>query len=547
VAWSFSHSQSWAVANAQHGDSRDLIIDLASKWLEAPGTHPEKSGVINFSTPEGEVVAARRVVTTTLHGLSVPQHISELIFTDSHGSCAISLASRDFPLNSDPSGTLPVLDEFDAQFFRAIDEGVLRGEVVEGPTKSSVDGILEALESSGRQRWLAIIGPFAESEDKKVTPHRLSTGLGVICDVLVVDEELRRGLNDELGLGFSIPLEGIRLFGPGFNVESDLDSRNNPVLSPIPWSPVSNEIDIQSPAVRVVAVRCVAIAHELSSKLVTQSVSEEVIRKFSVAEGNNIRAANTELIGQDSVERDQLVARIDQITNELLFAKEYATYWETEHASLQISLSDIHADLYVTNSLFEDEHRSNTYLRKKLAAFGEFDSGIGPEADFWSDVPNTFEELILRCNEIPFVRFTGSDDPYQQLDNQPRMEVCVSRAWGALHGLSDYARLKKEGEFSGGLHEYMNTGIHSGHKIGPNALAMSEGEQVNVNPAFKASRTFPVPEEVGGDGEIFMEAHVKLVTGSNNSPRMHFFDNSGGDGLIYVGYIGKHLPNPGTN
>jgi hypothetical protein len=285
----------------------------------------------------------------------------------------------------------------------------------------------------------------------------------------------------------------------------------------------------------------------LSSKLVAQSVSEEVIRQFSVAEGNNIRAANTELIGQDSVERDQLVARIDQITNELVFAKEYATYWETELASLQISLSDIHADLYVTNSLLEDEHRSNTYLRKKLAAFGEFDSGIGPEADFWSDVPNTFEELILRCNEIPFVRFTGSDDPYQQLDNQPRMEVCVSRAWGALHGLSDYARLKKEGEFSGGLHEYMNTGIHSGHKIGPNALAMSEGEQVNVNPAFKASRTFPVPEEVGGDGEIFMEAHVKLVTGSNNSPRMHFFDNSGGDGLIYVGYIGKHLPNPGTN
>ena len=543
----FSHTQSWTAASTKSADSADLIADRTSKWLDAPGTHLEKSGVISFSTAEGDVVAARRVVATSIGGLSVPKRISELIFVESPNSRSISMASREFPLISETSDSLPIIDEYDAQFFRDIDEGLLRGENVKRDNSASVVEILGALEDSDRQQWLCIVGPLAESEDQKVTSDDLSVGLGVFCDVLTVDDETWHGLNDELGLAFSIPREGFRMFAPGFNLENDLDSRNNPVITRVPWGSISNVIDMAHPAMRIAASRCVEITQTLSSNPISQSVFDEVIRQFSTLEGDKIRSANNELVSRDSVEIDTLVARIEELTNDLVFAHEYSAFWEAEHASLQTFLSETHADLYVTNSLLEDERRVNAYLRKKLAAFGDFDSSVGPEVDFWSDVPSTFEELIMRCNEVPFVRFTGSDDPFRQLDNQPRMEVCVSRAWDALHGLSDYARLKDEEKFSGGLYEYMTTGVHGGHKIGPNALAMSEGEQVNVNPAFRASRTFSVPEEVGGGGEIFMEAHVKLVTGSQNSPRMHFFDSTGGDGLIYVGYIGKHLPYPGTN
>ncbi len=547
MASNFSHAQSWSVEGSKSRDSLNLIIDLASTWIEAPGTHPEKSGVINVSTPEGEVVAARRVVTTTLHGLTVPQHISELIFTESHGSCALSLASRDFPLNSDPSDMLPALDEFDAQFFRAIDEGVLPEGKLTGVNHDSVVKIVAILENPLRQRWLAIVGPLTDNQQLNVTSGTLTAGLGVFCEVLFVDHATRDELNDELGLAFLIPLEGLRMFAPGFNLENDLDSRNNPVISNVPWSPNSNEIDVVNPTFRDMAARCVAITQKSSSSPISQSVYDEVLRQFSILEVANIRQANTALFDQDTVEVKSLVDRIEEITNELVFANDYAAFWESEHTSLQNSLLETHADLFVTNGLLDDERRGNAYLRKLLAVAGVYDPGNSREADFWTEVPSSFEELISRCTEIPFVRFTGSRDPHRQLDNQPRMEICVSRAWEALHGLSDYARLKDAKEFSGGLYEYMTTGIHSGYKIGPNALAMSESEQVNVNPAFRLSRTFPVPEEVSGGGEVFMEAHVKLVTGSNNSPRMHFFDNSGGDGLIYVGYIGKHLPNPGSN
>ena len=44
-----------------------------------------------------------------------------------------------------------------------------------------------------------------------------------------------------------------------------------------------------------------------------------------------------------------------------------------------------------------------------------------------------------------------------------------------------------------------------------------------------------------------MEAHVKLGAKRTVSPHLYYVDNTHADGNIYVGYIGRHLPNTQTN
>jgi hypothetical protein len=49
------------------------------------------------------------------------------------------------------------------------------------------------------------------------------------------------------------------------------------------------------------------------------------------------------------------------------------------------------------------------------------------------------------------------------------------------------------------------------------------------------------------DGAIFMDAHFKIARKGLVSPRIYYHDDAGRTGKIYVGYIGRHLPNAHTN
>jgi hypothetical protein len=442
--------------------------------------------------------------------------------------------------------TAPGLDRYDSDFFLSVHRHISGQAGIETEHASACE-ILEVLESLDRQNWLIAIGPGAALDHAEEKLKALKTGLGVLADIITVDELVWEPLNDELGLTFSIPFNGLRIFAPGFNLENALDAKRNPAIARIPLVENSDLLDMHDEAFRGLAATCSKVMPIANFEIVDPALQEEIIRRFSAEESRKIQQANAVLFEQPVVDESAFITRINKLTEDLEFATEYAANWETQHAGIQAELNETHADLFVTNASLDDERRANTYLRRRLAELDVYDEiNIGQEG-VWAEIPDSFEDLVTRVAEIPFVRFTGSPSPYRQLDNQPRMEVAVSRTWEALHALSDYARLKDEELFSGGLHEYMTTGLHSGYKIGINALAMSEGEQVNVNPAFLLSRTFPVPSEVSGGSEAFMEAHVKLITGSANSPRMHFLDNTGGDGLIFIGYIGRHLPSPQTN
>jgi hypothetical protein len=44
-----------------------------------------------------------------------------------------------------------------------------------------------------------------------------------------------------------------------------------------------------------------------------------------------------------------------------------------------------------------------------------------------------------------------------------------------------------------------------------------------------------------------MGAHFKIARKGLLSPRIYYHDAASHTGMIYVGYIGKHLPNAHTN
>ena len=80
----------------------------------------------------------------------------------------------------------------------------------------------------------------------------------------------------------------------------------------------------------------------------------------------------------------------------------------------------------------------------------------------------------------------------------------------------------------------------------PGAHSTQESDSVERSPRLRKLRVFPVPRDVCPDGAIFMGAHFKIARKGLVSPRMHYHD-AGHTGKIYVGYIGKHLPNAHTN
>jgi hypothetical protein len=56
-----------------------------------------------------------------------------------------------------------------------------------------------------------------------------------------------------------------------------------------------------------------------------------------------------------------------------------------------------------------------------------------------------------------------------------------------------------------------------------------------------------VPRDIHPDGAIFMDAHFKIARKGLVSPRIYYHDDASRTGKIYVGYIGRHLPNAHTN
>lgn len=145
------------------------------------------------------------------------------------------------------------------------------------------------------------------------------------------------------------------------------------------------------------------------------------------------------------------------------------------------------------------------------------------------------------------VKFSGDLEPLIDLGSNDQTGRLAMIAWECIHTLFDYARLKDEDQFDGSFHHYLTGDGGDGYRYRVGGYAAKESETVANNPAMRRQRTFAVPATVDPSGSCFMEQHFRLETQNQVAPRLYFFDATRIDGMVYIGYIGRHLDNTRTN
>ena len=198
--------------------------------------------------------------------------------------------------------------------------------------------------------------------------------------------------------------------------------------------------------------------------------------------------------------------------------------------------------------------REARILRERLrAAERHADAYVEPEDTAW-ETPDNFEDFIIRLtpdvSDLPVVArvvFTGDQSAALEIDKRDPFGRVVSKMWEFVLVLHDYAELRSKGEFQGSVHQYLKDSNVTGRKCSPQRHAAGESETVMGNSRMSRERLLPVPVEVNPDGQIMMTAHFKPTHADTFAPRLYYYDDTGGTGKMYVGYVGRHLTNTRTN
>jgi hypothetical protein len=186
-------------------------------------------------------------------------------------------------------------------------------------------------------------------------------------------------------------------------------------------------------------------------------------------------------------------------------------------------------------------------LRGILSRAGRVDQTRAATAAAQS--PGSFAELLQRLDEhvLSCVVFTGDPKNTLELDDLDPLGTWAAKSWDVLRVLDGYAAARRRGEFSKGVHAYLGHTPPGRPGYPPGAHSTQESEPVERTPRLRKLRVFPVPGDIHPDGAIFMGAHFKIARKGLVSPRIYYHDDASQTGKIYVGYIGRHLPNAHTN
>lgn len=235
----------------------------------------------------------------------------------------------------------------------------------------------------------------------------------------------------------------------------------------------------------------------------------------------------------------QLESRLDELTleNERLIEERDAKQEKVEDYQLELAEQIDEAT---------DLQDLVTHLRKRLLQGGLAEAAYEPvPADGRAQPPENYDELLRAISEkLSRVVFTGDAAKCQELQQHDPLASWAAKAWSALLALDGYARAKAEQGFTGSFHTYLDSDSVDGRKISQKSYKASESETVANQ--WRNERVLPVPRTIHPKGEVYMEAHIALGTKRSISPRLYFYDATGRDGKVYVGYIGRHLTNTKT-
>jgi hypothetical protein len=188
-------------------------------------------------------------------------------------------------------------------------------------------------------------------------------------------------------------------------------------------------------------------------------------------------------------------------------------------------------------------------LRRRLIAAGNSE-GANQPADKQAAPPAEFAELIDWAERnLSRVSFTGDIAYPLELDASPESATWVRSSWEAFRALESYAEGKRDGGFRGDFKAWCERPPSADAYIVPvGRVKPRESAAVRNKPKWWQERIFPVPAEIDASRRVHMEAHLVIgaSSGGQLNPRLYYLDGATRTGMIYVGYLGRHLTNTHT-
>jgi hypothetical protein len=111
--------------------------------------------------------------------------------------------------------------------------------------------------------------------------------------------------------------------------------------------------------------------------------------------------------------------------------------------------------------------------------------------------------------------------------------------------MQSYASAKALKKFTGDFKAWCVAPPQGAYGIPAGKVVRDESETVRNHGRWRRQREFPVPTRIDPAGRVFMGAHVRIGASAAGriNPRLYFHDATARFGVMYVGYLGRHLSN----
>jgi hypothetical protein len=308
-----------------------------------------------------------------------------------------------------------------------------------------------------------------------------------------------------------------------------------PELSEAPHLSVTSETRIEAATeITVQRVRDGATTSAAQLELVKSIFGLDEVTERALAEiAAQVAHANT--VANASA---QFTERIDDLQTQLERA-------EDAKAIALEALKDEQMGHELTRLDLDDAQARARWLTSRLKDVGDYESNYLPvPSEFAESRPEDFAALLERIEDVEGVQFTGDPEYVLSLTAVDTNGSALRTAWDAVLALRDYVRARHDGQPVSGLKQYLAETPAGYRTVPPGKFA--ETETAETMRHFGEERLFPVPRSVDSSGFVYMRAHFKLASIGIVTPRMHVFDAHPGKPMVYIGYIGRHLPNTKT-
>ncbi len=441
--------------------------------------------------------------------------------------------------------------------------------------REDVPALISYLEDSKRRSSVLIaVNPGNENWDEYTgLVKQLLMETGGTSTAVVLDSKAADYFNDLVADSYSISRDCFRIFNPKLRFSenyqahrhrkipiSDLDekgiekvareiatiTRGNVTTRSFPLSIQRREslINVLEQSVLAHGIRSTLTQHKVQS---SANFSSEFTIVNPESPQSEVAKAISEfklLVGRDFIEPSELVdlamnkIRIDSLSVELSNRNE-------ERDNLILTSMELREDLDEETlgrlELFEEKGKLEAeirFLRESLVntRSAELAYESVPEGQY-EPLPLTFQEVLIRFDQLAFVTFTGDSSKTLSLDDIDTGSS-APHCWEYLQVLDDYARSKVLKAFDNNFMQYLKHTPSGFKTMSFHKYAPLESEQTANRKSLLEARTFNVPYEVDPSGKALMESHLKL----SRRIRIHFLDDTRANGQVYVGFIGNHLP-----